>query len=120
VARLLIILALLATGFWVYSVVDCAVQPRIRHRAVPKAVWMLIVIVFPVIGGALWFLLGRIPAHAALRAPDDDPAFLSTLRTRSAQDDRIRQLEEELARLDKDADGDDDPPHDGRTGRGGH
>ena len=117
-ARLLIILALLATGFWVYSMVDCAVQPRIRHRAVPKAVWMLIVIVFPVIGGILWFTLGRIPARAAVRAPDDDPEFLRSLHTRSAQDDRIRQLEEELARLDKDADGDDDPPTDGRTGRG--
>ena len=117
-ARLLIILAVLATAFWVYSVVDCAVQPRIRHRAVPKAVWILIVLVFPVLGGILWFTIGRVPARAALRAPDDDPAFLQTLHTRSAQDEHIRQLEEELARLDKDIDGDDDTPHDGRTGRG--
>jgi uncharacterized small protein (DUF1192 family) len=113
VARLLIILGVLAIAFWVYSVVDCAVQPAIRHRGVPKAVWIVIVIVFPVIGGVLWFALGRTSARA-VHAPDDDPDFLRQLGSQSDQDERIRKLEEELARLD--AEDDDSDP--GRSGRG--
>ena len=50
----------LAAVFWVFSIVDCIVQPASRHRGVPKAVWIAIVVVLPVIGGLLWFAIGRI------------------------------------------------------------
>ncbi len=114
-ARLLLIVALVALLFWVFSVIDCAVQPRERHRGVGKALWMLIVLVLPVIGGLLWFLVGRVgrrAAAAARRAPDDDPAFLRSLggTAGSQQDERIRRLEEELSRLDAEEDGDARPP----------
>ncbi|MDL9981586.1 PLD nuclease N-terminal domain-containing protein [Microbacterium sp. ASV49] len=100
--RALIILVPLALAFWVFSIVDCAAQPAIRHRAVPKPVWILIVVLIPILGGVLWFAVGRVSAKklAASPAPDDDPAFLGTLNSHSAQDERIRQLEEELAKLD--------------------
>jgi hypothetical protein len=107
-ARLLLILALVATAFWVYTIVDCAVQPAARHRGVNKPVWMAIVILLPVLGGILWFLVGRGGADspAPRRAPDDDPEFLGGLsaRARADQDERIRRLEEELAQLDSEAD----------------
>ncbi len=116
--RLLIPLALVAFAFWVFSIVDCAAQPAIRHRAVPKPVWILIVVLIPVLGGLLWFALGRVRG-AALNvpdSPDDDPAFLGTIDARSAQDERIRQLEEELAKLDAEDDAPKPPqkkkPHD--------
>ena len=49
-ARLLLILALVATAFWVYTIVDCAVQPATRHRGVSKPAWLVIVILLgPVI-----------------------------------------------------------------------
>jgi len=101
VARLLLILVLVAVVFWVYSIVDCALQGPERHRGVSKAAWMLIVILLPVVGGILWFAVGRVSrrAIAARVAPDDDPAFLRSLSTKE-QDERIRQLEEELAKLD--------------------
>lgn len=107
-ARLLFILVPLAVAFWVFSIVDCAMQPPTRHRGVSKAAWMLIVILLPVIGGILWFIVGRgRPAPvAAVRAPDDDPTFLRGLGSPSDQDERIRRLEEELAKLDAE---DDDP-----------
>lgn len=92
------ILALLAVVFWVYSVIDCAVQPPIRHRGVPKPAWVVIVLLLPVIGGILWFALGRVRRRALLTAaPDDDAAFL-------------RRLEEDLARLDHEKTDDDDGP----------
>lgn len=106
-ARALLILALVAVAFWVYSIVDCAIQPPTRHRGVSKPIWLLIVILLPVVGGVLWLLIGRTgraAAAAANRAPDDDPAFLAGLGSPSDQDERIRRLEEELAKLDAEDD----------------
>ncbi|MEI3868457.1 PLD nuclease N-terminal domain-containing protein [Microbacterium sp. CCNWLW134] len=104
--RVLLIAALLATVFWVYSIVDCALQPPNRHRGVSKPIWILIVILLPVLGGALWFVVGRLRKKtiAARRAPDDDPEFLGRIGSISDQDERIRRLEEELAQLDAEAD----------------
>ena len=103
-ARLLLILALVATAFWVYTIVDCAVQPATRHRGVSKPAWMVIVILLPVLGGILWFVIGRGRTGGPVlrRAPNDDPEFLGALsaRARADQDERIRRLEEELAQLD--------------------
>lgn len=113
-ARLLLILALVATVFWVYTIVDCAVQPNSRHRGVSKGAWMAIVILLPVLGGILWFVIGRgraVGKPVVRRAPDDDPEFLGrmTASARAEQDERIRRLEEELAQLDSEAD-DPQPP----------
>ena len=105
--KVLLIMALVATAFWVFTIVDCAVQPAIRHRGVPKPVWLVIVVLLPVLGGILWFVVGRSRETLAdpRRAPDDDPEFLGKIGTISDQDERIRRLEEELAQLD--AEGDD-------------
>ncbi|MFB8146901.1 PLD nuclease N-terminal domain-containing protein [Microbacterium sp. NPDC056003] len=104
--RALLILALVATAFWVYTIVDCAVQPPTRHRGVSKPIWILIVVFIPVLGGVLWLLVGRTrrATLAARRAPDDDPEFLGRIGVVSDQDERIRRLEEELAQLDAEAD----------------
>lgn len=106
--RVLLILALVLAAFWVYTIVDCSVQPADRHRGVSKPIWILIVIFLPVLGGLLWLTVGRVrrATAAARRAPDDDPEFLEKIGTRSDQDERIRRLEEELALLDAE---DDDP-----------
>ncbi|SJN25858.1 Membrane protein [Microbacterium esteraromaticum] len=107
-ARFLIVGAFLAAVFWIYSVVDCAAQPTTRHRGVSKTVWVLIVVLLPVIGGILWFLLGRRRAGESnsqyVSGPDDRPDVLRGM-DKAEQDARIRQLEEELARLDDEADG---------------
>lgn len=110
-ARVLIPLALVLIAFWVFSIVDCALQPPTRHRGVSKPVWLLIVVLLPVIGGVLWLIVGRSRPSAtpAYRAPDDNPDFLGRIGAVSDQDERIRRLEEELAALDAEAD---DPPVD--------
>jgi len=108
VPRVLLILALVLTSFWVYTIVDCSVQPATRHRGVSKPIWIVIVVLLPVLGGLLWLTVGRTRRSTiiARRAPDDDPEFLEKIGTMSDQDERIRRLEEELALLDAE---DDDP-----------
>lgn len=107
-ARVLIVGGFLALVFWVFSIVDCAVQPATRHRGVPKGAWIAIVVLIPVLGGILWFAIGRRRGSAQggsrTVAPDDDPEFLRSI-SKTEQDARIRQLEEELARLDDETDG---------------
>jgi hypothetical protein len=118
-ARVYLVLALLLAAFWVYSIVDCAIQSPTRHRGVSKPIWLLIVVLLPVIGGVLWFVIGRTRASAnrvTFQAPDDNPEFLGRIGTISDQDERIRRLEEELAALDDEDGADDsgtvDPPSD--------
>ncbi|MET0296374.1 MAG: PLD nuclease N-terminal domain-containing protein [Microbacterium sp.] len=106
--RVLLIGLLVAAVFWVFTIVDCALQPPTRHRGVSKPIWILIVVIIPVLGGILWLAIGRVRKSAVhvYQAPDDDPEFLGRIGSVSDQDERIRRLEEELALLDSE---DDDP-----------
>lgn len=113
--RLWIGLAVAAVVFIVYSVVDCATMPRDRVRGISKTSWILAILLLPVIGGLLWWFIGRVrAAKAAPRgsAPDDDPDFLKKLDADRAQSKRIRDLEDELKRFDEEPDGGTDAePH---------
>jgi hypothetical protein len=104
-ARLWVIAAVAAAAFMVYSLVDCAMTDRGRVRGPRKGFWFFIILL-PVLGGALWFLIGR--GRASTRpaprtvAPDDDPVFLRRLAQDKDQQERIRRLEQQLSDLDSD------------------
>ncbi len=98
----------LAIGFWVYAVVDCVVTDARRARGIPKPAWVLVTIFLSVIGGLLWFTIGKERntlggARSGTGAPDDDPTFLRSLSVDAEQAERIRRLEEEIAELDDDS-----------------
>ncbi|MCW4456942.1 PLDc N-terminal domain-containing protein [Microbacterium sp. MPKO10] len=104
-ARLLFILIPVIVAITIYTVVDCAIIDNRRVRGLSKPVWIVVILLLPVVGLVLWYLIGRGGADLARDvAPDDDPSFIGTLRVDSDQDDRIRQLEEELAALDAEED----------------
>lgn len=70
----------------VYALVDCARTKRYDVKVIPKAVWLLVIVVVPVIGALAWLLAGRQrgPAQPPSKrtrpiAPDDDPDFLWNL-----------------------------------------
>jgi hypothetical protein len=109
-ARFLFILPIVVVAIDVFAIVDVIFTDKSRVRALNKALWIVIIIVLPVIGALLWFLLGKDrqdrEGERRTVAPDDDPAFLKNLRRDEDQDERIRRLEQELAELD------DDPPKD--------
>lgn len=101
--RFWLIITVIAVAFMVYALVDCAMTDRRRVRGLRKPLWLLVVLLVPVIGGVLWFTVGRGGKPKAVArgvAPDDDPAFLRGLGTVADQDERIRRLEQELRDLD--------------------
>ncbi len=110
-ARVFVPIFFVVVAAIVWSIVDIALIDARRVRGMPKAGWIVLVLLLPVVGSVLWFLLGRERLTAAGRyaamgtvAPDDDPAFLNQLNRDKEQQQRIRDLEERLAELD-----DDDP-----------
>ena len=110
-SRLFVIVPLIVLALDVVAIVDVILIDQRRVRAMPKFVWIILIVLIPVVGVALWFFTGRESPTASggqLRtvAPDDDPSFLKNLRRDEEQDERIRRLEQELAELD------DDPPKD--------
>lgn len=109
--RLWIVLGVAALVFYIYSVADCALFDRSRVRGLPKPLWLIVIILFPIIGGLLWFLIGRGRRRnyggRRTMAPDDDPEFLKRLGVDRDQEARTRRLEKELSDLDEN--GPDDP-----------
>lgn len=102
--------AALAIGFWVYAVIDCIITDARRARGIPKGAWVAVVIVLNIIGGALWFIIGKDRTDGrggsrVDRAPDDDPTFLHSISADAEQEERIRRLEREIADLDDDSRG---------------
>lgn len=116
-ARILVIGSFVVAAVVVYALVDVAISPADRVRSLPKPMWFVVIIVFPLVGAILWFILGRPRANGrnARKPPTDvvdrgKPAGPTTgpFSTESV-DDRIARLEEELRRLDDEGD---KPPKD--------
>lgn len=103
--RWIVIGAVGVVALTIYALVDLFMTNGPRVRAFPKPVWIAIVVAVPVIGPLLWLFVGKVKPGVAKknsggRAPDDDPYFLGSLGTETAED-RIRRLEEELRKLDE-------------------
>lgn len=85
--RLWLVIGFLATVFYVYSIVNVSLAERIGVRGLPKAAWIAVVVIFPLIGAVLWYAVGRSGLRGHVVAPDDDPEFLASLRNNSKHDD---------------------------------
>lgn len=98
-------------------------------RLMPRWAWVLVIVLFPIIGPLAWLFAGRPankpqgglerPGGGPVRpAPDDDPAFLGELERRRQQTQReeLRKWQEDLERRERDyrhgngSNGDDDGP----------
>jgi hypothetical protein len=109
-ARFLVVLAVVAVAFTVYTLVDVLMTDRSRVRGLTKPIWAILVVLLPVVGGLLWLLIGkarRTSGGSRVIAPDDDPDFLGSINRedaarRAEHEERLRRLEQELADLDDD------------------
>jgi hypothetical protein len=99
------------------AIVSCALTPEQQVRGIPKPLWLLVILIFPLVGALLWFGFGRDRGAPRVRrvAPDDDPEFLRSLgRSRRAalpahaDEETIRRLEQDLGGADADPDPDDE------------
>lgn len=88
---------LLTIAVTVYAVVDCIQTDDAQVRGLPKVLWLLLILLFPIVGAIAWFIAGRPqrgapgrgpgggpgrgPSHRPPppRGPDDDPDFLRRL-----------------------------------------
>jgi hypothetical protein len=108
--RLLPMLLILALAL--FAVIDCLSRDDGEIRGLPKVLWVLVILLFPLLGSIAWFIAGR-PRGAALPgrgsggtggerrfgrstggstggrvvAPDDDPDFLRRLDEQRRRDE---------------------------------
>jgi hypothetical protein len=107
---------LLILGLALCALIDCLARDEDEIRGLPKVLWVLVILLFPLLGSLAWFFAGR-PRGAALPgpggagrssgsrftggsetpgrrpvAPDDDPDFLRNIDEQRRRD---RNPEEE-------------------------
>jgi len=100
-----------------YALIDCLSSEREDIRGLPRALWVVVILLVPVFGPIAWFFAGRpislerragvvgggAPGRRAPKrptAPDDDPDFLRGIDTTQSQSDAelLRRWEEDLKR----------------------
>ncbi|RGC69856.1 hypothetical protein C5N14_05465 [Micromonospora sp. MW-13] len=119
-ARLYVLLFLVQIVLAVCALISCLSAEEGQVRGLPRIAWVLVILIFPLVGSIAWFVAGREPAAGRPRAagplgrppaerrrpvaPDDDPEFLSSLAERSREQDRelFRRWEEDLRRREDD------------------
>ena len=112
-ARLLEFGGPLVFAFWVYCVITVLMSRDDEVNHLPKIGWLILVLLFPLVGGLAWIIVGRTPSTAARSpyersapefpeydrpgraagvTPESDEAFLRRIRER-AEEQRRRAKE---------------------------
>lgn len=94
--RILIPVGIVGLGLMIYSLVESIQTPRHRVRVMPKAAWIAVILLVPIIGAGLWLGFGRIrqprgggnQIRRGPSAPDDDPEFLRKVEFERRQQQR--------------------------------
>ncbi|MFJ8432867.1 PLD nuclease N-terminal domain-containing protein [Kitasatospora sp. NPDC094019] len=122
----------LPLALWVWAFIDCLTTPEDEVKHLPKVVWVIIVLLFPLVGSIAWLVAGK--QRGALRtapedggdaaggsaygprrdgrpvAPDDNPEFLASLKKHNNEhEDMLKQWEADLRRRENELRGKDDP-----------
>jgi len=103
--RFIIFASLVAVAVTIYTLIDCARTERHQVRSLPKSAWIVVILLLPLVGAGLWYLLGRPVAGQASgpaprsNAPDDDEDFLRQLEVWRRQQQREAELNQREAEL---------------------
>ncbi|MBX5484970.1 MAG: PLDc_N domain-containing protein [Myxococcaceae bacterium] len=105
----------------VIALIDCLSTDEYAVRNLPKAVWVLLILLFSPVGPIVWFVAGRpekarggaagiwragsgFPEYERPRprpiGPDDDPDFLRKL-SRAEDEEMLRKWEADLRRREE-------------------
>jgi hypothetical protein len=130
---------LLEIGLTIFCLIECIQTPEGSIRNLPKWGWIVLILVFPLIGSIAWLFAGRpvvawrgsrvagtvsgFPEYQRDRAgtpigPDDDPEYLRELGRVNAEHEQtlqqweaqLRRREEELRREERRRRDEDPPP----------
>ncbi|WP_447647931.1 PLDc N-terminal domain-containing protein [Microbacterium forte] len=96
--------SLLVIALMIGALVDIIRRDDAQVRFLPKMAWIIIVILLPLIGGLLWFAIGREYSEAGLRLPRMRPAARPATRRpepRQAPPVDARSTEQQIADLDR-------------------
>ena len=117
------VFGLIVLGLWIFCLLDVISTDEYACRNLSKVIWLLLVLFFPLIGSIAWLAAGRPqatassmpykgnhgrqsfpeyerPGRAVASNPEDDEAFLRSLRERADEQRRAyrethrRELEE--------------------------
>ncbi|KYJ97632.1 PLDc N-terminal domain-containing protein [Microbacterium sp. CH1] len=97
--------SLLVIALMIGALIDIITRDDSQVKHLPKMVWIIIVILLPLIGSALWFALGReygeggVPLPRMRRA--ERPATPTTTVARPAPPVDVRSTEQQIADLDR-------------------
>ncbi|MYV55529.1 PLD nuclease N-terminal domain-containing protein [Streptomyces sp. SID3212] len=127
-----VLMILVPLGLSIYAFIDCLTTDEQDVRYLPKPVWAILVLLFPLVGSISWLIAGRdrrVTGAAGRRggwvAPDDNPEFLNSLKDDakpSGGDDAeaaahleqweadLRRREEEIERREKGGGATEDTP----------
>ncbi|MCU7824173.1 PLD nuclease N-terminal domain-containing protein [Kitasatospora sp. DSM 101779] len=129
---------LLVLALWVWAFIDCLTTPEEDVRHLPKVAWVIIVLLFPLVGSIAWLAAGRNRARSRGRAvawpagptagfpeyerpagrfvaPDDNPEFLASLKKDNERhEDMLKQWESDLRRREEELRRKDEPEDDPR------
>jgi hypothetical protein len=103
----------------IYALIDCIQTDSVLVRNLPKPLWVFLIVVLPLVGPIVWLVAGR-PQRAssgagapwpstatagfpeyerprAARGPDDDDAFLESMRASDREhEEMLRDWEQQL------------------------
>jgi len=109
----------------VFCLIDCIQTPEDDVRNLGKVWWVLLILLFPIVGAVAWLVAGRPTAARRGRsvpwpstrtagfpeyerpgrrslAPDDDPEFLDQMRQHNSEHEQLlRSWEEDLRRRER-------------------
>ena len=103
----MVVVVLVGLALLVYCVLSVVATPEEQVQRLPKAAWLLLVLLVPLAGPLAWLLAGRedgaprtrpyvrgaARTGTAMSSPDDDETFLRSLRDRA--DEQRRRAERE-------------------------
>jgi len=102
----------------IFCLIDCIQSDEGSVRNLPKWAWILLILLFPIVGAIAWLVAGRPTGYLPARttgypeyerdrprrstAPDDDPEFLRELgRVNTEHERTLQQWEADLARREE-------------------
>lgn len=95
---------LLIIALTIYTFIDCLNTPEEEVKHLPKVVWVIIILLFSIVGPVVWLAAGKkrtAPGSGGRRtqwvAPDDNPEFLKSLREErdDTRDDKKKETGED-------------------------